>query len=220
MNILKLKNVKKYYGIGNNKVKALDGVSLEIKQGEFIGVTGHSGSGKTTLINLIAGIDVPTQGKVYIHGVNISILSSEELEIFRRRNIGLIFQDNNLLSMLDVYQNVVLPIQLDDRIINEKYVKNTMELLGIWTKRKCYPNQLSGGECQRIAIARAVIKKPAIILADEPTGSLDSKNCWVIVGLFRRLASECGQTIIMMSHNNSLIQATDRVITLCDGKII
>ncbi len=217
--ILKVKELKKYYGSGEALVKALDGVSLEINRGEFVAVVGTSGSGKSTLLNMIGGLDNPSYGKIEIDGNEISKMSDEELTIFRRRQIGFIFQNYNLVPMLNVYENIVLPIQLDGNKIDKDFINEIINLLGITSKIKTMPNKLSGGQQQRVAIARAISTKPSIILADEPTGNLDTKTSLEVIGLLKNTSKAFNQTIVMITHNEEIAQMADRIIRIEDGKI-
>ena len=217
--ILKVKDLKKYYGSDEALVKALDGVSLEINRGEFVAIVGTSGSGKSTLLNMIGGLDNPTYGKIEIDGNEISKMSDEELTIFRRRQIGFIFQNYNLVPMLNVYENIVLPIQLDGNRIDKDFINEIINLLGITSKVKTMPNKLSGGQQQRVAIARAISTKPSIILADEPTGNLDTKTSLEVIGLLKNTSKAFNQTIVMITHNEEIAQMADRIIRIEDGKI-
>jgi ABC-type antimicrobial peptide transport system, ATPase component len=219
MNILQVTKLSKHYGEEPNIVKALDGISLTVKQGEFIAVVGTSGSGKTTLLNMIGGLDTPTSGKVLIRDKVLSDMKSEELTIFRRRNIGFVFQNYNLVPILSVTENLTLPIELDGNKIDTQFMTDIVSLLGIDKKLNDMPNKLSGGQQQRVAIARALMTKPAIVLADEPTGNLDSKTSGDVLGLLKRCGTEFNQTIIMITHNNELAQLADRIIRIEDGKI-
>ena len=217
--ILKVKDLKKYYGSDEALVKALDGISLEIKQGDFVAIVGTSGSGKSTLLNMIGGLDNPSYGKIEIDGNEISNMSNEELTIFRRRQIGFIFQNYNLVPMLNVYENIVLPIQLDGNSIDKEFIKEIIDLLGITSKVKTMPNKLSGGQQQRVAIARAISTKPSIILADEPTGNLDTRTSLEVMGLLKNTSRAFHQTIVMITHNEEIAQMADRIIRIEDGKI-
>lgn len=219
MEILKTTGLKKYYGNGNSLVKALDGVDLSVEEGEFIAIVGTSGSGKSTLLHMLGGLDYPTEGNVTVNGKDIFSLKETELTIFRRRNIGFIFQSYNLVPVLNVYENIVLPIELDGEKPDKAFVREVMESLGIYERRFAMPNQLSGGQQQRVAIARALAAKPAIILADEPTGNLDSRNSQEVMGLLKITGEQFGQTIIMITHNEMLAQLCSRIIRIEDGKI-
>ena len=219
MEILQVKDLKKYYGMGENQVKALDGVSLTVKQGEFLAIVGTSGSGKSTLLHMMGGLDTPTSGQVFVAGKDISALSRDELTIFRRRKIGFVFQSYNLLPLMNVYDNIVLPIKLDGVRPDEAYVEQILLSLGLMEKRNAMPNQLSGGQQQRVALARALAAKPALILADEPTGNLDSKTSQDVLGLLKVTGEKFGQTIVMITHNNEIAQMASRIIRLEDGRI-
>ena len=219
MEILQVKNLKKYYGTGENQVKALDGVSLTVKQGEFLAIVGTSGSGKSTLLHMMGGLDTPTSGQVFVAGKDISALSRDELTIFRRRKIGFVFQSYNLLPLMNVYDNIVLPIKLDGVRPDEAYVEQILLSLGLMEKRNAMPNQLSGGQQQRVALARALAAKPALILADEPTGNLDSHTNMDVLGLMKTSGERFGQTIVMITHNNEIAQMASRIIRLEDGRI-
>lgn len=220
MTILKTEDLKKYYGKGENIVKALDGINLNIKQGEFAAIVGTSGSGKSTLLHMLGGLDRPTSGDVTVDGKNIFSLNDDELTIFRRRKIGFIFQNYNLIPILNVYENIVLPIELDGNKIDKDYVNSVISVLGISNKIKNYPNNLSGGQQQRVAIARALATRPAIILADEPTGNLDSKTSLDVLGLLKTTSKRFNQTIVMITHNVEIAQMADRTIRIEDGKIV
>ncbi|MCC3868159.1 ABC transporter ATP-binding protein [Terrisporobacter mayombei] len=220
MIILEAKQLKKIYGSGPTAVHALDNVSLTVDRGEFIAVVGTSGSGKSTFLHMLGGIDRPTSGCVTIDGKKIFELKEEELTIFRRRKIGFVFQNFNLVPMLNVYENIVLPIQLDGNKPDKKYIKQIIQMLGLESKLQDLPNQLSGGQQQRVAIARALATKPAIVLADEPTGSLDSKTSQDVIGLLKVTGEKFNQTIVMITHNEELAQLADRIIHIEDGKIL
>ena len=220
MEILKTVDLKKYYGSGENQVKALDGVNLSVEEGEFVSVVGTSGSGKSTLLHMLGGLDYATSGSVVVSGKEIFKLNESELTIFRRRNIGFIFQNYNLVPILNVYENIVLPIQLDGEKPDRRFIQEIMEMLGIQNKKNSMPNQLSGGQQQRVAIARALASKPAIILADEPTGNLDSRTSQEVLGLLKLTGERFQQTIVMITHNEAMAQLSDRVIRIEDGKIV
>lgn len=220
MAILSTKDLKKVYGSGENEVHALAGVNFQVEKGEFVAIVGTSGSGKTTLLNLIGGLDYADAGEVIIDGHSIMKMSEEELTVFRRRNIGFVFQNYNLISVQNVYKNIVLPIRLDGRGPDRKYIERICRELGIEGKMDRYPNQLSGGQQQRVSIARAIAAKPAVLLADEPTGNLDSKTSAEVMGLLKMTSREFHQTIIMITHNEAIAQLADRVIHLEDGKIV
>jgi len=220
MSILETKNLKKYYGTEPNITKALDGVTLTVEQGEFVAIVGTSGSGKSTLLNMMGGLDVPTSGNVKVKGKDLSGLNDEQLTIFRRRNIGFIFQNYNLVPILNVYENIVLPIELDGDTADQRFMDNVVNMLGLDDKLKNMPNHLSGGQQQRVAIARALITKPAIILADEPTGNLDSKTSADVLGLIKRTSTEFNQTVVMITHNNDIARLADRIVRIEDGRIV
>lgn len=219
MEILKTVDLKKYYGSGENQVKALDGVNLSVEEGEFVTVVGTSGSGKSTLLHMLGGLDYATSGSVTVAGKELFQLKETELTIFRRRNIGFVFQNYNLVPILNVYENIVLPLELDGKRADKKFIREIMGLLGIMEKRNSLPNQLSGGQQQRVAIARALASKPAIILADEPTGNLDSKTSQEVLGLLKMTGEQFHQTIVMITHNDAIAQLSDRVVRIEDGKI-
>lgn len=219
MAILSTSNLKKIYGNGENTVHALDGVTLSIEPGEFVAVVGTSGSGKSTLLHMLGGLDRPTSGQVTVDGKNIFTLKDEELTIFRRRKIGFVFQNYNLVPVLNVYENIVLPIQLDGNEPDSDYIDNIIETLGLSEKLANLPNNLSGGQQQRVAIARAIASKPAIILADEPTGNLDSKTSQDVLSLLKLTSQKFSQTIVMITHNEEIAQLADRIIRIEDGKI-
>ncbi|MGG7164819.1 ABC transporter ATP-binding protein [Clostridium ihumii] len=220
MSILVTENLKKYYGEDENLVKALDGINIKIDKGEFVAIVGTSGSGKSTLLHLIGGLDRSSEGKVILDNKDILSMNSDELTIFRRRNIGFIFQNYNLIPILNVYENIVLPIELDGNKIDTKYVDDVVETLGLKDKIYRLPNNLSGGQQQRVAIARALVTKPSIILADEPTGNLDSKTEQEVLGLIKITSKKFNQTIVMITHNEQIAQMADRVIRIEDGKIV
>lgn len=219
MSILKTENLVKIYGEGENIVKALDNVSIQVNEGEFVAIIGTSGSGKSTLLNMIGGLDKPTSGETMISGKKISNMKDEELTVFRRRNIGFIFQAFNLVPILNVYENIVLPIELDGVKIDKEYVDSVINTLGLSTKLTNMPNNLSGGQQQRVAIARALATKPSIILADEPTGNLDSKTSMDVIGLLKTTSKTFNQTMIMITHNEEIAQMADKVIRIEDGKV-
>ncbi|MBO5056105.1 MAG: ABC transporter ATP-binding protein [Lachnospiraceae bacterium] len=219
MIVLETKGLKKYYGEGENLVRALDGVDLKVEQGEFVSIVGTSGSGKSTLLHMLGGLDNPTGGSVLVDGKDISSLKDDALAIFRRRKIGFVFQSYNLVPVLNVYENIVFPIQLDGNRIDEKYINTIMKTLGLESKVNSLPSQLSGGQQQRVAIARALAAKPAIILADEPTGNLDSSTSQDVLGLLKVTARKFEQTIVMITHNEEIAQMADRIIRIEDGKI-
>ena len=220
MNILSVQDLKKYYQMGENTVKALDGVNLDIKEGEFLAIVGTSGSGKSTLLHMLGGLDNPTSGKILIDGKDISKLSRDELTIYRRRKIGFVFQNYNLLSHMNAYENIVLPIKLDGIQPDNNYITEILRLLKLENKKYSMPSQLSGGQQQRVALARALASKPAIILADEPTGNLDSRTSQDVLGLMKISGQKLAQTIVMITHNDEIAQMADRIIRLEDGKIV
>ena len=220
MSILKTINLVKMYGQEPNIVKALDNVSIEINEGEFVAIIGTSGSGKSTLLNMLGGLDKPTSGETTICNKTISRLNDEEITIFRRRNIGFVFQNYNLVPVLNVYENIVLPIELDGSKIDTNYVDSIINTLGLNDKLTNMPNNLSGGQQQRVAIARALATKPAIILADEPTGNLDSKTSMDVIGLLKVTSKKFNQTMVMITHNEEIAQLADRIIRIEDGKVV
>lgn len=219
MKILYTENLSKHYGKGESLVKALDNVNLEINEGEFVAIIGKSGSGKSTLLHMIGGLDIPTSGKVYIDNKNIFTLKEEELAMFRRRKIGFIFQSYNLIPSLNVWENVVLPIGLDGREVDESFIKELLKSLGLENKHDVLPNTLSGGQQQRVAIARALATRPAIILADEPTGNLDSKTSDEVMSILKTMSKKYSQTLVMITHDDSIAQMADRVIFIEDGRV-
>lgn len=220
MQILTSQNLCKYYGSGENMVKALDNVSVSIDDGEFVSIIGTSGSGKSTLLNMLGGLDRPTSGDVYVKNKKLSDMNDEELTIFRRRNIGFIFQNYNLVPVLNVYENIVLPIELDGTKVDKNYIQTIIKTLGLNEKVNAMPNQLSGGQQQRVAIARALAAKPAIILADEPTGNLDSKTGMDVISLLKVTSREFQQTIVMITHNEEIAIMANRMIHIEDGKVV
>lgn len=220
MNILKTSNLKKYYGNGENLVKAIDNANIDIKEGEFVAIVGKSGFGKSTLLHMMGGLDNPTEGKVYINDKDIFSLKEEELAIFRRRNIGFIFQNFNLIPSLNVWENITLPVGLDGKEINKPFVTDIINSLGLESKVDALPNTLSGGQQQRVAIARALVARPAIILADEPTGNLDSKTSDEVMSLLKTMIKKYNQTLVMITHDETIAQMADRVIYIEDGKVV
>lgn len=220
MEILKAIHLKKYYGNGENTVKAVNDISFSIEKGSFTAVVGTSGSGKTTLLNLIGGLDYADDGEVVIGGQSIMHMGEEELTIFRRRNIGFVFQNYNLISVLNVYKNITLPIRLDGNKADEEYIRHICKALGIEEKMDCYPNQLSGGQQQRVAIGRALMNAPQVMLADEPTGSLDSRNGKEIIYLLKKSNRLYGQTLLLVTHDENIALQADRIITIADGKVV
>ena len=220
MKILQASNLTKIYGSGENEVHALDGVNFSVEKGEFVAIVGTSGSGKSTMLHMLGGLDRPTGGSVEVDGKEIFSLKDEELTIFRRRKIGFVFQNYNLVPVLNVYENIVLPVQLDGKTPDASYIDSIIETLGLERKLENLPNNLSGGQQQRVAIARALASKPAIILADEPTGNLDSKTSQDVLGLLKVTSQKYGQTIVMITHNEEIAQLADRIIRIEDGKIV
>ena len=219
MSILQTTDLKKYYGTEPNITKALDGVTLSIEQGEFVAIVGTSGSGKSTLLNMMGGLDVPTSGSVQIKGKELAKMNDEQLTIFRRRSIGFIFQNYNLVPVLNVYENIVLPVELDGDTVDKKFMNEVVRLLALEDKLNNMPNNLSGGQQQRVAIARALVSKPAIVLADEPTGNLDSRTSSDVLGLLKVTSNQFHQTLVMITHNNEIAQLADRIIRIEDGRI-
>lgn len=220
MSILSVRNLKKYYGAEDNLTKALDGVDLDVEQGEFVAVIGASGSGKSTLLNMIGGLDVPTFGQVCIGGREIGKMKPDDLTVFRRKNIGFIFQNYNLIPVLNVLENITLPIEMDGQKPDENFIKRILELLGLTEKVHKMPSQLSGGQQQRAAIARALASKPSIILADEPTGNLDSETSQEVLELLKETSEKFHQTIVMITHNLEIAQQADRMIRIGDGRVV
>lgn len=220
MEILRVEKLTKIYGKGENKVVALDNVSFSVEKGEFVAIVGASGSGKSTLLHLIGGVDRPTKGKVFIDGKNIYEMNDDKLAIFRRRQIGLIYQFYNLIPILNVEENITLPLELDNRTVDKSHLNELLELLGLKNRKTHLPNELSGGQQQRVSIGRALITNPAIILADEPTGNLDSKSSDEIVSLLKKSNKEYKQTMIMITHNMEIAKEADRIIKIEDGKIV
>ena len=220
MRILQTIDLKKYYGEELNVTRALDGVNFSVESGEFVAVVGTSGSGKSTLLHLMGGLDAPTCGSVVVSGKDLSTMSDEQLTIFRRRKIGFIFQNYNLVPILNVYENIVLPVELDGDAIDKDFLDRVVHLLGLEMKLQNMPNQLSGGQQQCVAIARALMTKPAIVLADEPTGNLDSKTSAEVLGLLKRTSAEFHQTVVMITHNNDLARLADRIVRIEDGRIV
>lgn len=220
MTILQTTDLKKVYGKGENEVHALDGVNLEVQKGEFVSIVGTSGSGKSTLLHMLGGLDKPTSGKVIVDGKDIFSLKDEQLTIFRRRKIGFVFQNYNLVPNLSVYENIILPVQLDGNAPDEQYVDEIIEILGLKSKLNNLPNNLSGGQQQRVAIARALATKPKVILADEPTGNLDSKTSQDVIGLLKVTSERFSQTIVMITHNEEIAQMGNRIVRIEDGRIV
>lgn len=220
MEILRVENLTKVYGSGNNKVVALDNVSFSVEKGEFVSIVGASGSGKSTLLHLLGGVDRPTSGKVLINDTDIFKMNDDELAIFRRRQVGLIYQFYNLIPILNVRENIALPLELDNKRVSDEEVDNLIKMLGLDKRSKHLPNELSGGEQQRTSIGRALISRPAIVLADEPTGNLDTKASEEIVSLLKKSNKEMKQTIIMITHNLELAKVADKIIEIADGRIV
>ena len=218
--IVRTEGLKKYYRLGENTVKALDGVDFSVKEREFVAIIGKSGSGKSTLLHMIGGLDVPTAGEVYVDGKRLSGMNREQLAIFRRRKVGFVFQNYNLVPDLNVYDNVVLPVELDGKRIDRRFVREILELLQLEEKADAFPGMLSGGQQQRAAIARAVAAKPSIILADEPTGNLDTVSGHDVMGLLKVAAKQFQQTVILITHDNDIAQMADRIVHIEDGKIV
>ena len=220
MSILQTTDLKNYYGTELNITKALDGVTLSIEEGEFVAIVGTSGSGKSTLLNMMGGLDTPTSGSIKVKGKELSKFNDEKLTIFRRRQIGFIFQNYNLVPVLNVYENIVLPVELDGDKVDKKFMGEVVRMLALEDKLNNLPNNLSGGQQQRVAIARALISKPAIVLADEPTGNLDSRTSSDVLGLLKVTSQKFHQTLVMITHNNEIAQLADRIIRIEDGKIV
>lgn len=220
MEVLKAVNLTKIYGKGENQVRALDGVSLSVEQGQFAAVVGTSGSGKSTLLHMLGGLDRPDKGKVYVDGKDIFSLKEEALTIFRRRKIGFVFQSYNLVPVLSVYENVALPVELDGKKADRAFIEEILDTLGILQKARSLPGQLSGGQQQRAAIARALASRPSILLCDEPTGNLDSRTSQDVLGLLKLSGQKVGQTIVMITHNEEIAQMADRIIRIEDGRIL
>ena len=220
MTILETRDLKKYYGSGDTQVKALDGVDFSIQQGEFVAIVGTSGSGKSTLLHMLGGLDRPTSGTVTVDGKDIFALKDEALTIFRRRKVGFVFQSYNLVPVLSVWENIVLPVELDGRNVDEAYVEEVIATLGLDKKLRNLPGQLSGGQQQRVAIARALATKPAILLADEPTGNLDSRTSQDVLGLMKVTGQKFAQTMVMITHNEEIAQMADRIVRIEDGRIV
>ena len=220
MGIVEAREIKKYYGSGEARVKALNGITLSIKKGEFVASVGSSGSGKTTFLNMIGGLDVPDSGEVIIDGKRLNDFSDDELTVFRRRKIGFIFQQYNLLPMLNVWENIILPVKMDCLKADREYLKEVTAMLGLSDKQDRLPEELSGGQQQRVAIARALAAKPAIVLADEPTGNLDSRTSQDVLGLLKITGEKYSQTIVMITHNEEIAQLADGIVRIEDGKIV
>ena len=220
MTVLETKELTKYYGTGENRVCALNGINLKVEQGEFLTIVGSSGSGKSTLLHMLGGLDRPSAGSVVVDGKDLFSMKEEALTIFRRRKIGFVFQAYNLVPVLNVWENIILPVQLDGAKVDEKYIKQVIEVLGLEEKLKNLPSQLSGGQQQRVAIARALAAKPSILLADEPTGNLDSRTSQDVLGLIKTTGHRFSQTMVMITHNEEIAQMADRSIRIEDGRIV
>ena len=220
MKILQTIDLKKYYGVEPSVTHALDGVNLSVDEGEFVAVVGTSGSGKSTLLHMMGGLDTPTSGQVIVRDQDLAKMNDEQLTIFRRRNIGFIFQNYNLVPVLNVYENIVLPVEMDGDKPDKKFIQDVVSMLALEDKINNMPNNLSGGQQQRVAIARALITKPAIVLADEPTGNLDSRTSADVLGLLKRTSYEFHQTLVMITHNNDIARLADRIVRIEDGKIV
>ncbi len=218
-NMVETRGLKKYYRLGDNVVKALDGVDFTVREQEFVAIIGRSGSGKSTLLHMVGGLDTPTEGEVYVAGRNLSGMTKEELAVFRRRKVGFIFQNYNLVPDLNIYENVVLPIELDGKRVDWEFVKEILDVLKLTEKGEAFPGNLSGGQQQRVAIARALASKPAIILADEPTGNLDTASGHDVLGLLKVVAKQFQQTIVLITHDRDIAQMADRIVCIEDGKI-
>lgn len=219
-NILQVADLKKYYGTAPNITKALDGLTFSVVKGEFVAVVGTSGSGKSTLLHMMGGLDIPTSGSVKVRDMELSQMSDDQLTLFRRRNIGFVFQSYNLVPILNVYENITLPVELDGETVDKAFLNEVVGLLGLEKKLLNMPNNLSGGQQQRVSIARALITKPAIVLADEPTGNLDSRTSADVMGLIKRTSGKFSQTIVMITHNNEIAQLADRIVRIEDGRIV
>lgn len=217
--LVRTRGLKKYYQVGSQTVKALDGVELEVREREFVSVIGKSGSGKSTLLHMIGGLDVPSEGQVIVDGMNLEKMNREALALYRRRKVGFIFQQYNLIPDLNVYDNILFPLELDGRQVDKKFIRELMAVLNISNKKEMLPSMLSGGEQQRVAIARALGTKPSIILADEPTGNLDTMASHDVIGLLKILAKQYQQTIILITHDGDIAQMADRIVRIEDGKI-
>ena len=220
MEILRVENLTKVYGKGENEVRALDGVSFSVEKGEFVAIVGSSGSGKSTLLHMLGGLDIPSEGEVWVDGKELSKLNENQLAVFRRRKIGFVFQNYNLIPLLSVYENIILPRQLDGKKADYKFVEELLSLLGLKEKMESFPNELSGGQQQRVAIARALATRPAILLADEPTGNLDSKASQDVISLMKAMNEHYSQTIVLITHNQEIAQLAGRIIRIEDGKIL
>lgn len=220
MNIVETKNLKKYYTLGENTVKALDGVDFTVSEQEFVAIIGKSGSGKSTLLHMLGGLDTPTKGEVIVDGRRLAGMNREQLAIFRRRKVGFIFQNYNLVQDMNVYENIVLPIELDGMHVDDGFVAELLDVLKLTEKRQMLPGTLSGGQQQRVAIARAIASKPAIILADEPTGNLDTQSSHDVMGLLKMAAKQYQQTIVLITHDHDIAQLADRIVRIEDGRLV
>ena len=218
--MVETKNLKKYYKLGTHTVKALDGVNFQAEDGEFVSIIGKSGSGKSTLLHMIGGLDIPTEGEVFVGGKNLAGISREKLAVFRRRNVGFIFQSYNLVPDLNVYENIILPAELDGAAVDEELVDELLDSLQLLDKKEAMPNTLSGGQQQRAAIARALALKPLLVLADEPTGNLDTETSHDVIGLLRVMAKRFQQTLVVITHDQDIAQMADRIVHMQDGKIV
>lgn len=218
--IIRTKNLKKYYQLGEHTVKALDGMDFLVREREFVAVIGTSGSGKSTLLHMIGGLDVPTDGEVYVAGRNLNEMNKEQLAVFRRRKVGFVFQNYNLVPDLNIYENVVLPVELDGRRVDREFAEEILEFLKLSGKKEALPGILSGGQQQRAAIARAIVSKPAILLADEPTGNLDTAASHDVIGLLKMAAKQFQQTVVLITHDNDIAQLADRIVRIEDGRIV
>lgn len=220
MNIVETKNLKRYYQVGETTVRALDGVDFTVREQEFVAIIGKSGSGKSTLLHMLGGLDTPTAGEVVVDGKKLAGMNKEQLAVFRRRKVGFIFQNYNLVQNLTVYENIVLPIELDGMHIDHEFVAELLDLLKLQEKKEMLPGMLSGGQQQRVAIARAIASKPAIILADEPTGNLDTESSHSVLGLLKMVAKQYQQTIVLITHDQDIAQLADRIVRIEDGKLV
>lgn len=220
MNILEIKGLKKVYGTGEAKVEALKGIDMQVERGEFVAVVGTSGSGKTTFLNMVGALDVPTEGQILVDGKELGRLTDDELTVFRRRKIGFIFQQYNLIPMLNVWENIILPLKMDGKRVDKDYLDELIKILGLEEKKKSRPDKLSGGQQQRVAIARALAIKPSLLLADEPTGNLDSRTSQDVLGLLKITGTRFHQTILMITHNEEIAQMADRIVRIEDGRLV
>lgn len=218
--IVETRDLKKYYQLGANTVKALDGVDFQVREREFVAIIGKSGSGKSTLLHMVGGLDVPTEGEVYVGGRNLAEMDKEQLAIFRRRKVGFVFQNYNLVPDLNLYENVTLPIELDGGYIDREFIEEILDMLNLQEKKEALPNTLSGGQQQRAAIARAIASKPSIILADEPTGNLDTASSHDVLGLLKAVANQFQQTVVLITHDQDIAQLSDRIVRIEDGRIV